>query len=83
MDFFSSHKTDYEMTLSKKNDCSKYLHDNKWIKTHSLPPVNVLFKHTGSEKDKWNTHYTNAWWINVDINSSKNTLYVKEDCSAP
>lgn len=69
--------------LYPKNYNSTYLHDNKWIKTHSLPPVNVLFKHTGSEKDKWNTHYANAWWKNVDINSSKNTLYVKEDCSAP
>lgn len=48
------------------------------IKTHSLPPVNVLFKHTGSEKDKWNTHYTNAWWKNVDINSSKNSYIIRQ-----
>lgn len=26
------------------------MHDNKWIKTHFLLSVNVLFKHTGSEK---------------------------------
>lgn len=68
---FTSHKTDHKITLAKKIDYFKYVHDNKWIKTHFLLSVNVLFKHTGSEKI-YEILTTQMLAKKIEINSSKN-----------